>query len=89
MKKIDQLLFVVTPKELKTLNASAFEDHSCIYIQNEKTGEYIYNINLEKGEYKSFGLRSTVQNTNTYKLLGCTAGTPGGWPYYIADFIHR
>jgi hypothetical protein len=50
------------------------------------SGNIVYTINVSFGEYKR-PLKTTVQG-NDFNLLSCTPGVKGGWPYYIADFIH-
>jgi hypothetical protein len=78
-------LHTFTRKELKTLKAKDFTEGDVIYI-NDKFGEQQYTIYISFGKY-SLPLKTTVEDKN-FNTLNCTAGTKGGWPYYIADFIH-
>ena len=90
MLTIDENLFEVTNQELKTLHASDFKNDAIIYVRNIKNNEFIYIINLIKGEYKTFCLKSYVENSISHKKLSCTPGNhPGMTPYYIRAFIER
>lgn len=77
-------LTTATKKELKSLRAVDFKEDDMINVI-DKNGDVIYTIPISFGIYTR-PLKTTVTDKN-YKLLGCTPGTPGGWPYYIADFI--
>lgn len=78
-------LATTTRKELKNLKASDFKEGDMIDVL-DKNGDLVYTINISYGEYKR-PLKTTVVDKD-YNTLNCTAGTKGGWPYYIADFIH-
>ena len=78
-------IYRLTKAELKQSNANKYKDGDIVEV-TDKTGETIYMINIHYGEYKS-PLKTYVTNRD-YKMLGCTPGTPNGWPYYIADFIY-
>jgi hypothetical protein len=78
-------LHTFTKKELKNLKAVDFKNDDVIYVV-DNNGEQIYTIYISFGKYKR-PLKTTVEDKN-FKLLNCTAGTKGGWPYYIANFIH-
>jgi hypothetical protein len=78
-------LITVSRKELKNLKAVDFKEGDMVDVL-DKNGEVVYTINISFGEYKR-PLKTTVNDKN-YNMLNCTAGTKGGWPYYIADFIH-
>lgn len=77
-----------TRKELNKLNASDFADNSIVTIIDSKTKDPIYFVNLVKGQFKTFGLKSEVRDSN-YRYLDCTPGVRGGRPYYIHEFINR
>jgi len=78
-------LHTFTRKELKKLKAVDFKNDDVIYIV-DKNGDQQYTIYINFGKY-SRPLKTTVEDKN-FNTLGCTPGTKGGWPYYIADFIH-
>lgn len=80
------MLTTVTRKELKNLKASDFKTGDLIDVVDDNNN-IIYTINIDYGIYKT-PLKTTVVDKN-YKLLNCTAGTKGGWTYYIRDFIYR
>ena len=65
---------------LKGMKASDFDDGDILVTKK-------YMINIRYGDYKR-PLGTYVEDRKTHRILGCTPGTPGGWPYYIADFIH-
>lgn len=75
-----------TRKYLKIIKAVNFKEGDIIDVV-DKNGELLYSIHISFGEYKR-PLKTFVVDRN-YKMLNCTAGTKGGWPYYIAEFIHR
>lgn len=77
--------FTLSRKELKNFKAVDFSEGDIIDVV-DKYGDVVYMINISFGEYKR-PLKTTVDDKD-YNVLNCTAGTKGGWPYYIADFIH-
>lgn len=79
------MLYKHTRKELKSLKAIDFKEGDKVDVVN-KFGELMYTINISFGEYKG-PLKTTVEDKD-WKELSCTAGVKGGWPYYIAEFIH-
>lgn len=82
-------LFIATSKEVRNLKASEFDNGSVIYVRPKEGDEYKYIITLEKGPYKTFSLKSTVECADTYKYL-TTPGTEKGMrPYFINDFLSR
>lgn len=79
------MIKTVTRKELKKLKARDFKENDIIEVA-DKFGDIIYTINISYGPYR-IPMATTVNDKN-YNVLSCTPGTKGGWPYYIADFIH-
>jgi len=77
-------LTTFTRKQLSKSRAKDFKEGDLIDVL-DKNNDVIYTINISYGEFKS-PLRTTVVDKD-YNLLGCTPGTKGGWPYYIANFI--
>lgn len=75
-----------TRKQLKNIKILDFKEGDTIKIVDTK-GEVIYTIDVSYGNYK-LPLKTVVLDKNM-NILGCTAGTKGGWPYYIAEFIHN
>ena len=78
------MLIMITQTDtasLKKMNASDFEDGDILFTDK-------YMIYIVYGKYNA-PLESYVEDRKTHKILGCTPGTPGGWPYYIADFLNR
>ena len=89
MKKVEGNLYECLNSELKNFKASDFKEDTIIYIKNN-VGNFLYIINLKTGEYKTFSLRSSVQNANTMHYLNSMAGNGKGFtPYYLRDFINR
>jgi len=78
-------IYKFTRSQLKGQRAKDYKDGDMVDIIN-KDGDLVYTINIFYGQYSS-PLKTNVTDKD-YNLLGCTAGTPNGWPYYIADFIH-
>lgn len=78
-------LTTVTRAELKNIKAVNFKEGDMVDVL-DKNGDVIYTINISYGPYSVPLLKTTVSDKD-YNLLGCTPGTKGGWPYYIADFI--
>lgn len=79
-------LFTYTKKELKPLKACDFKEGDIVDVCDDNQN-ILYTINISYGIYRR-PLKTTVTDKN-YKLLCCTPGVRGGWPYYIADFIHK
>lgn len=77
-------LYKFTRKELKNTKAKDYKEGDLVDVI-DKFGDIIYTINISYGIY-SLPMKTTVNDKN-YNLLGCTAGTKNGWPYYISDFI--
>jgi len=75
----------VTKKELGAIKASDFSEGDIVDVI-DKNGDLLYFIFIEYGPYK-IPLKTTVTDKN-YNYLDCTPGVKGGWPYYIANFIH-
>lgn len=73
-------------KELKNLSILDFKEGDMIDVLNNNN-DLMYTIHISYGEYK-LPLKTQVVDKN-WKYLSCTAGVKNGWPYYIADFIHR
>ena len=79
-------VYKFTRQQLKSKNASVFKHGDLI-----KTGKYIIYILYKNGNrvYETSVFFSRVEDSHTFKILGCTMGTPGSYPYYIDDFLHR
>jgi len=69
----------LTRQELKTRCPRDYADGDVIHVSK-------YLIHLKKSA-RGNSLKSWVETIDG-KILDCTPGTRGGWPYYIADFIH-
>lgn len=89
MQTLEGNLFIATSKEIKDLKASEFENGSVIYVKPKEESEYKYIITLEKGSYKTFSLKSTVECADTYKYLTTPGTSKGMRPYFINDFLAR
>ena len=89
MITLEENLFIATTKEIRNLNASDFNNGSIIYVKPKEESEYKYIITLEKGSYKSFSLKSTVECADTYKYLTTPGTSKGMRPYFINDFLDR
>ncbi len=90
MLTISENLFEVTNNEFRTLNASDFKTDCIIYVRDKNSNAFIYIINLIKGPYKTFSLKSYVENAISHNKLSCIAGNRSGMtPYYIRHFIDR
>jgi hypothetical protein len=89
MIKVDEGLFKVTNKELLKMSPSDFGDETMVYVVDSKSGKIKYVIELKKGGYKTFALKSRVMDGDTFKYLTVPGGSKGFKPYYIDDFLHR
>ncbi len=89
MIKVNDGLFKVTNKEIRKMNASDFKSGDRIYITDSNSGNVKYTIELDKGSYKSFALKSKVIDANTFKYLTIRGSSKGFRPAYIDDFINR
>lgn len=89
MIKVDDKLYKLTNKEVVKMKATDFNSGDTIYVTDAKSGKIKYIIELNKGEYKTFALKTRVMDADTFKYL-TTAGSGKGFrPYYIDDFIRR
>lgn len=79
------MIYFYTRKELKKLKAVDFKENDTVHVV-DNLGETIYDIIIGFGEFKR-PIRTIVYNSK-FESLNCTPGTRGGWPYYIAEFIH-
>jgi len=75
------MIYKLTRAELKTRMASEFKEGDIIHVGK-------YYINIRYGNYTIPSLKTTVE-TEEGKILDCTAGLRGSWPYYIDNFIRR
>lgn len=71
---------VILKSRIKEFNASDFAKGTTVYIKS--SDELIYSVKID-------GLRSHIMCEKTFKLLSCTPGVRGGWPYYLYDFLSR
>jgi len=78
-------LTTVIRSQLSKIKAVDFKENDLIDVV-DKDGCLLYTINISFGPY-SVPMKTFVTDKN-FNILGCTPGTRGGWPYYIADFIH-
>ena len=88
MIKIENKLYKVTSTEITEMKPSDFGEGSKIYVTS-KAGKIKYIIELNKGVYKTFSLRSRVMDGNSFKYLTTLGARKGMRPYYIDDFLHR
>ena len=90
MKQITDNGFEVTKQELKSLKPSDFGNGKYVYVRKGEMQEIKYVIELDKGQYKTFALKTRVRDFKTNKYLDCTPGSqPGMRPYYIDNFISK
>lgn len=89
MIKVDDKLYKLTNKEIAKMKASDFKSGDTIYVTDAKSGKIKYIIELNKGQYKTFGLKTRVMDADTFKYLTTPGSSKGFRPYYIDDFIHR
>ena len=89
MQTLEGNLFIATSKEIRDLKASEFENGSVIYVRPKEGADYKYIITLEKGSYKTFSLKSTVECAYTYNYLTTPGTSKGMRPYFINDFLSR
>ncbi|NLF43264.1 MAG: hypothetical protein GX587_11260 [Bacteroidales bacterium] len=89
MIKVSDGLFKVTNKEIRKMKASDFSNGDRIYITDSKSGNIKYTVELEKGNYKTFALKSKVMDADTFKYLITRGSSKGFRPEYIDDFLNR
>lgn len=89
MIKVSDDLFKVTNKEIIKMKASDFNSGDIIYITDNKSGNIKYIIELDKGSYKTFALKSKVMDADSFKYLTTRGSSKGFRPEYIDDFINR
>lgn len=77
--KVVDHIYKFTPKELRQIEASQFEDKTAIYCGN-------YVIHIECGDFGK-AMCTWIESAKNFKALDCTPGC--GTPYYIDDFKHR
>ncbi len=86
--KIEDKLYKVTSTEITQMKPSDFGNGSKLYVTS-KTGKIKYIIELNKGIYKTFSLKTRVMDADSFKYLTTPGAKKGMRPYYIDDFIHR
>lgn len=89
MKNIDNHLFSITSKELRTMSASDFNNGSVLHVKPREGSDFKYIITLKKKVYKSFSMESTVECAETYKYLTTPGSSKGMRPYFIDEFLSR
>lgn len=89
MIKVNEGLFKVTNKEIRKMKASDFNSGDSIYVTDSKSGNIKYTIELDKGSYKTFALKSKVMDADTFKYLTTRGSSKGFRPAYIDDFLNR
>lgn len=79
-------IYRFTREELKSENASDFKHGDMIEVS-----KYIVHIRYEEeNKMRKTPLSlSYIEDRDSYRILDCTPGTRGGWPYYLDDFLHR
>ena len=89
MTKVSDGLFKVTNKEIRKINASDFNSGDRIYVTDSKSDNIKYTIELDKGNYKTFALKSKVIDVDSFKYLTTRGSSKGFRPEYIDDFLNR